>query len=65
MSAISETYNRAHNILELADTFQMFVSKQLKRNIIITNKNGKYEFTEKLPNDVRLNRISGLHEIIV
>ena len=65
MSAISETYNRAHNILELADTFQMFVSKQLKRNIIITNKNGKYEFTEELPNDVRLNRISGLHEIIV
>ena len=65
MSAISEIYNCAHNILELADTFQMFVSKQLKRNIIITNKNGKYEFTDELPNDVRLNRISGLHEIIV
>ena len=32
----------------------MFISQQLKRNVIITNKNGKYELTDKLPNNVRL-----------
>ena len=32
---------------------------------IITNKNGKYELTDELPNDVRLKKISKLHKIIV
>ena len=32
MSAISETYTRAHNILVL---YQMFPSQQVKRNVII------------------------------
>ena len=36
MSAISETYNRAQ-------------LQQLKRNVIITNKNAKYELTNELP----------------
>ena len=64
MSAISETYNRAHNVLELVDILTK-VSQQVKRNVIITNKNVKYELTDKLPNNVRLKKISKLHEIIV
>ena len=28
----------------------MFLSKQVKRNVIITNKNGKYELTDELLN---------------
>ena len=43
----------------------MFLSQQLKRNVIITNKNGKYELTDELPNDVRINKISELHRIMV
>ena len=27
----------------------MFLSQQVKRNVIITNKNGKYELNDKLP----------------
>ena len=53
MSAISATNNRSHNILELFDI------------LIITNKNGKYELTDELPNDVRLKKISKLHGIII
>ena len=64
MSAISETYNRAHNVLELVDILTK-VSQQVKQNVIITNKNVKYELTDKLPNNVRLKKISKLHEIIV
>ena len=65
MSAIPETYNRAHNILELVDFFQMLFSQQVKRNVFVTNKNGKYELTDELPDDVRLKKISKLHGIIV
>ena len=36
----------------------MFLSHQVKRSLIITNKNGKYELTDELPNDVRLKKIS-------
>ena len=61
MSAISETYNRGHNILELVD---MFFS-QRKRNVIITNKNGKCKLTDELPNDVRLKKYSKRHGFIV
>ena len=53
MSAISETYN------------QMFLSQQVKRNVIITSKNGKYELIDELLNDVRLKKISELHGIKV
>ena len=58
MSDISETYNRAHNILELVDIFLIFFSKQLKWKAIFANKNGKYELNDKLPNDLRLKKIS-------
>ena len=30
-------------------SFQMFLSQQVKWNVIITNKNGKYKLTDKLP----------------
>ena len=42
----------------------MFLLQQFKRNLIITNKNGKFWLTDELPNDLRLNKISNLHEII-
>ena len=34
----------------------MFLSQQVKRNVIITNKNGKYKLTGELPKDERLNK---------
>ena len=46
-------------------SYQMFFSQQVKWNVIITNKNGKCELTDELPNDVRLKKISKLHGIIV
>ena len=65
MSAISETYNRAHNILEVVDILpNVFFFILVKRNVIITNKNGKYELTDELANDLRLKKISKLHGII-
>ena len=45
---------------------QTFLSQQVKRSVIITNKNAsKYELTDEFPNDVRLKKISKLHGIIV
>ena len=41
----------------------MFLSQQVKRNVIITNKNGKYELTEELPNDEILKKISEFHGV--
>ena len=43
----------------------MFILQQVKRNVIVTNKNGKYELTDELPNNVRLKKISKIHGIIV
>ena len=43
----------------------MFLSQQVKRNLIITNKNSKYELTKELQKDVRLNNISKIHGIKV
>ena len=43
----------------------MFLSQEVKRNVIITNENDKYELTDELPSDVRLKKISKLHGIIV
>ena len=34
-------------------SFQMFLSQQVKRKVIITYENGKYELTAEFPNDVR------------
>ena len=42
----------------------MFLSQQGKRNVVINNKNVN-ELTDELPNDVRLKKISNLHEVIV
>ena len=53
MSSISETYNRVHNILELVDIYQMFLSTSW--NVTIADKNCKCELTDELPNKVRLN----------
>ena len=43
--------------------YQMFLSQQVKRKVIITNKNGRYELTDELPNDVRLKKISNSMEL--
>ena len=43
----------------------MFILQQVKRNVIVTNKNGKYELTDELPNNVRRKKISKIHGIIV
>ena len=34
----------------------MFLSQQVKRNVIITNENGKYELTDELRKDVNLKK---------
>ena len=46
-------------------SFQVFPSQQVKRNVIIANKNGKCELTDELLSDVRLKKISKVHGIIV
>ena len=46
-------------------SYQMFLSQEVKRNLIITNKNVKYQLTEEFPIEVRLREISKLHGIIV
>ena len=52
------------------DVWQIFVSPQVKRIVIISNKHGIYELSHELPNDVRLRtwgnikKISRLHRII-
>ena len=46
-SAISESHNRAHKILEFVD---------ISPNVSFTTENGKYELTDELPNNVRLKK---------
>ena len=68
MSVISKPrtiFCNTRNILELADSLPNVSSQQVKRNVIITNKNGKYRLTNELPNNERLKKISKLHGIIV
>ena len=36
--------------------YQFFVSPQVKRSVIISNKHGIYELLDKLPNDLRLRK---------
>ena len=43
----------------------MFLSQKVKQNVIIINKNGKYELTGELPNNVILKKISKFHGIKV
>ena len=33
---------------------QTFLSPQVKRSVIISNKHGTYDFPDELPNDLRL-----------
>ena len=46
-------------------SYEMLLSQQVKRNVLITSKNGEYELTDELPNDVRPKKISELHGIKV
>ena len=57
MSAISETYNRAHDILVLVHILPNVSFKASETKVIITNKNGEYELTKELSNDLRLKKI--------
>ena len=47
---------------------QIFLSPQVKRSVIISNKHGIYQLGHELPNDLRLmgsiRKISKLHRII-
>ena len=47
--------------------YQIFLSPQVKGNVIISNKHSTYELSRELPNDLRLRKgrkISKLHRII-
>ena len=43
--------------------YQMFLSTQVKRNVIISNKHGIYDLPQELPNDLRLRIIGNIREI--
>ena len=43
----------------------MFLSQPVKQDVIIVDKNVKYELTDELPEDLRFKKISKLHGIIV
>ena len=64
MSAISETSNRTHNISELAGILPNVFFHKLNETWLLLNKNGKYELTDELPNDLKLKKILKLHRII-
>ena len=49
--------------LNLQISSKMFLSQQLKRNMIIVNKNGKYELTDELLNDIKFKIISKSMEL--
>ena len=51
---MSGNYNDGHNILRLYDTLPNFLSPQVKRSVIISNKDGIYELPHQLPNNLRL-----------
>ena len=57
-----------HDVLmiswNLLIAYQMSPSQQVKRNVIITNKNCKYKLTDKLSSDAKLKKISKLHGIL-
>ena len=64
-SAISETYNRGHIILELVDILPNVSFTTIKTECDYYWKNCKYDLTDELPNNVRLKKISKLHRTIV
>ena len=56
----SINYNPGHNILRLFNVWQVFLSPQLKRFVIISNKYGIYELHHELPNDLRFKILRNL-----
>ena len=42
----------------------MFLLQKVKPNVIITNKKGKFELVDELPNEGRLKKISKILRII-
>ena len=43
----------------LSIIYKTFLSQQVNRNVVVTNKNGKYELTDELPNqDLRKSQNS-------
>ena len=54
----NDCYNHRHNILRLFDTLPNFLSSQVKRKVVISNKHAIYVLSEKLSNNFRL-RILG------
>ena len=42
----------------------MFLSQQMKRNMIFTNTNGKYELTDELPSDVNVRKPQNFTELL-
>ena len=46
--------NHGHNILDFSLFYQIFLSPQVKPTVIISNKNGIYELSHELPNDLSL-----------
>ena len=43
--------------------YQIFLSKRVKWNVIITNENGKYGLTHELPNKARLRKPQNFMEL--
>ena len=50
--------------MKLQTSYQMFLSQQMKRNMIFTNTNGKYELTDELPSDVNLRKPQNFTELL-
>ena len=42
---------------------KIFVSPQLKRIVIISNKHGTYELPHELPNNLRLRKLGNIQKI--
>ena len=51
--------NYGSNIVGLLMFYQIFLSPQVERSAIISNKQGVYELPHELPNDVGLPRLLG------
>ena len=47
-------YNPGHKFWDILMFDKIFVSPQVKRIVIISNKHGIYELPHKFPNDLRL-----------
>ena len=44
--------------------YQIFLSPQVKRCVIITYKHGIYELPHELPNDLRLSKLGNISNIL-